>query len=79
MVTVQEQPRKSGVLRKIFLVLRIISAAPGLLIAANRDYRQFAASFSQSAAKEGMPEELAREIIAEMKPLKLLRALNKGK
>lgn len=76
MMMAQEQPRKPGALGKIRLVLRLVGAAPGLLLAANREYRQFAASFTESASMEGMPEELAREIIGEMKPLKVFRSLN---
>lgn len=74
----QEQPRKPGALGKIRLVLRLLLAAPGILVAANRKYRQFAEGFIKSACLEGMPEELAREIMAQYKPLRLFRSLSDG-
>ena len=68
------QPKGKGpLLAKTRLVLRLLRTAPGVLLAAGRAYRPFRSHFIFHAVSEGMPEDLAREIAAELKPLRLAR------
>ena len=78
MMMAQERPAKKSGLHTVVMVLRLLTSAPGILLKANREYRQFRAGFLEEALAQGLPEAVARDIMAAYRPLHFLRDLNPG-
>ncbi|HHT07091.1 MAG: hypothetical protein ACOYI6_05735 [Christensenellales bacterium] len=68
-------PRTRNGFKTIWSVLRLIGAAPGLMIAASSEYRRFRKTFIAHAVSGGLPPEAAEEIAKRYKPTKLIRSI----
>ena len=66
---------KRSKLRTLALVLRLMCKAPGLLLRTSRAYRGFRRAFIASAAAQGMPPQVARELARGLRPMAVFRSL----
>lgn len=74
----QVQPRRTKTgLKTAGMMFKLAATVPGLLFRANRAYKGFELSFIQAALPQGMPEELARELVNPLKPMKMLGDMRK--
>lgn len=68
-------PRTHKGFQTVWSVLRLIGAAPGLLISASSEYLRFKKTFIAHAVTSGLPKEAAEEIARRYKPTKLIKSL----
>lgn len=70
-------PRTRNGFKTVWSVLRLIGAAPGLMIAASSEYRRFKKTFIAHAVTGGLPPEAAEELARRYKPTKLIQSLQR--
>jgi len=73
----RKKARKAGKLRTAAKVLRLVCKAPGLLALVAAGYRGFQKAYVSAAAAQGMPEEYARQIARQMRPMELAKSFRK--
>ena len=65
--------RSSGRLKTILLALRLTGRAPGLLFRAGSSFRRFREGYVRAAVAEGLPEDLARELANQLRPMTVIK------